>query len=385
MTTTLAEQLKRLAVPQTSILTRDKKRASLLFDPKEAATLPKETVYQIGLEGLRELITKNVCFEQYHHNLFHLTSKEFERAVEDSEANLLLNTQIESFLLHLSPYFLLNCTHKALEWLIHRYHIHEYNREELLMLILPYHESNIFVRVVQLLKFKDQNDTWYFLKSLQKPGVHLTKQALLNHAATDTYFLKFVTKFIKKLIKVHENPSLLNLAFNFYCTMFVGTIEYSNEINEDQISQMLPLILKGLKSTIPDFCGASFVIVAKLVAKTTLSSTLLDGFVERVTNLNVNSLQIEATLVLLVLFQSQPQYVELTEISVKNLCELDWLPKILQDLNESGNYIYSFLQVLLKSCTKIGCIKIMGKPRQLITTLMNNIKLDSEYFSLVLW
>jgi U3 small nucleolar RNA-associated protein 10 len=48
--TSLALQLQRLAVPHTqAILGEDKKRPSLLFDPKEAANLDKETVYGIGM------------------------------------------------------------------------------------------------------------------------------------------------------------------------------------------------------------------------------------------------------------------------------------------------------------------------------------------------
>ena len=47
--TSLAQQLKKLAVPHTqAVLGEDKRRASLLFDPKEAATLDKETVHAIG-------------------------------------------------------------------------------------------------------------------------------------------------------------------------------------------------------------------------------------------------------------------------------------------------------------------------------------------------
>lgn len=47
--TSLANQLKALAVPHTqSLLGDDKKRVSLLFDPTEAANLDKEAVFDIG-------------------------------------------------------------------------------------------------------------------------------------------------------------------------------------------------------------------------------------------------------------------------------------------------------------------------------------------------
>lgn len=51
--TSLAQQLQRLALPQTdpSLLSRDEV-ASLLFDPKEAATIDRDTAFAIGERGL---------------------------------------------------------------------------------------------------------------------------------------------------------------------------------------------------------------------------------------------------------------------------------------------------------------------------------------------
>ena len=48
--TSLAQQLKKLAVPQaqSALGLPDKERKSLLFDVKEAANFDKETFYAIG-------------------------------------------------------------------------------------------------------------------------------------------------------------------------------------------------------------------------------------------------------------------------------------------------------------------------------------------------
>lgn len=48
--TSLAKQLERLAVPHIrAVYGEDKRRKSLLFDPKEAAALDKEAIYAIGM------------------------------------------------------------------------------------------------------------------------------------------------------------------------------------------------------------------------------------------------------------------------------------------------------------------------------------------------
>lgn len=378
MSTSLAEQLQRLAVPQTTVLKRDKKRASLLFDPKEAAGLKRETVYQIGLEGLEELISKNDVFEQFRNSLFHITSRDFERSVQDNEANRKVDKTIRKFLVLLSPCFLLNCSHKALEWLINRYSINEYNREDLLMLILPYHESNIFVRVLQLLQFKDSSDSFYFLKALQKPGIHLPKQSLLQHAAGDSGFLKFITKYIMLLLKFHEKHNLLTVAFNFYCSVFAGAIEYSEEVTEDQVSQMLPLILKGLNSAVADFCAASYVVTARLVAKSNFSDKLLDKFVEKLSNVNVPGLKTEMCLVLIVLYQSQKQYSNMPVTAMASLSEKDWLPKTLQELNNSGSYILPLLDKLFKRCVEEGVNNNITLALDLVKNCLMEIKLEDS-------
>lgn len=70
--------------------------------------------------------------------------------MQDATTNKKLDAEIARFLLLATPYFLLNACHKALEWLVFRYCIHQYNRDEFILLILPYHETRIFVRYVLL-------------------------------------------------------------------------------------------------------------------------------------------------------------------------------------------------------------------------------------------
>lgn len=174
MATSLSEQLNKLKTPQTSALLQDKRKPSLLFDSKEAANLGKDTVYNIGkkinfhsifmlnfqkckydlyndllllgLSGLEELIKLCSEFNEFKKNLFSPSSIDLQRSVQDQRINNKLNRDIENFLILLSPYFLLNTAHKVLEWLIHRFQIHHYNKDHYLLLILPYHESRIFIR-----------------------------------------------------------------------------------------------------------------------------------------------------------------------------------------------------------------------------------------------
>lgn len=53
--------------------------------------------------------------------LFNEASKNYERIVEDKEANDNLDPLIEEFLLSISPYMMLKASLKCFEWLINRY------------------------------------------------------------------------------------------------------------------------------------------------------------------------------------------------------------------------------------------------------------------------
>ncbi|XP_056631660.1 HEAT repeat-containing protein 1 homolog [Diorhabda sublineata] len=384
MATSLADQLQRLKVPETSVLIRDNKRPSLLFNPKEAATLSKETVYQIGLEGLEELIQKNEVFSQFKHTLFHETSKSFERSVQTAEINEKLNKSLRRMLLSMSPYFLFNCSHKVLEWLICRFSIHEYLRDDLLMSCLPYHESTMFVRVLQLLKFKDKNDSFYFLKSFQKSGTHLPKQSLLNHAASDIGFLKYVTLYLKDLLKVHSKHELLSVAINFYCTVFTGTLEYLDNIGEDILCQMLPLIIKGLNSTTADFYAASLVVTVRLVTKTTLSDHLIDKLVEKISEFSVSNLKKEASLVLIIIYQSQEHYKHIPSTAVNNILNIQELPKILNNLQSNGNSIYPFLKRLISCFTHEGVNNDEKLSRDVMKACLDLIKVKNTFVFTIL-
>jgi len=103
-----------------------------------------------GQSGLEELQKLSSVFDEFQGTLFAQSSINFERAVQNATLNKQLDAEIAKFLLLATPYFLLNACHKALEWLVFRYHIHHYNREQFMLLILPYHETRMFVRYVLL-------------------------------------------------------------------------------------------------------------------------------------------------------------------------------------------------------------------------------------------
>ncbi|CAG9784650.1 unnamed protein product [Diatraea saccharalis] len=280
--TSLAEQLQKLSAPQSSIYNDHKKKASLLFDPKEAALKDRDTFYEIGLSGLNELIALYEGFRVYEGSLFSLNSKDFERAVQSKEVNQNLDQTIEKFLLQLSPYFLLQSAHKSLEWLVNRYHIHQYNQNAIMALILPYHGSKIFVRFVQIMEINSPTNRWNWLLPIQKNGVALGNQVWYNQCISTSAMLQFVAKMTLNYVKEFgERSSQLNTVFAFFCQTALGVIESSKRVTEATISALLPTLIKGIESPIVDFRSSVYIVLGFLFTKASLKSDTLNEIIDK--------------------------------------------------------------------------------------------------------
>lgn len=353
MHTSLAEQLRRLKTPQTSLFIDTKKRASILFDAKEAATKDRETIFDIGYSGFKELIALNPSFMQFESSLFDKNARELQRAVESREVNQQLNEVIKKFLIHLSPYLLLQPAHKCLEWLIRRFQINEYNKDEMMMLMLPYHETKIFVICLQTMRLNDLNDKWHWLKSIQSPGVPLSKQALLNRAASDTGFLQFVCQSIVYAVEELETKSnTLQVYYAFFCTTVIGALDTA-KINESHVSHIYAATRKGLKSNSIDFCAASLMIIGQLVNKTKLQSKILNKIVGQLLKVGHAKLQPDVIILLVLIYRNQNETIqEIPDDYLVDLVHFKWIPSVLAQIYSEGINTLPFYLPLLAACLR---------------------------------
>lgn len=138
------------------------------------------------------LISTEERFRNYKNDLFSYQSKELDRELVGQEENKRINVSISSYLRLLSGYLELHSALKTLEYLIRRYkyalcfsmgiillrgklafwlvslgaidfffnilyclflycRVHVYNAEDLILCALPYHDTHVFVQIVQLI------------------------------------------------------------------------------------------------------------------------------------------------------------------------------------------------------------------------------------------
>ncbi|XP_074846218.1 HEAT repeat-containing protein 1 isoform X2 [Carettochelys insculpta] len=360
--TSLAHQLKQLALPQNdpSLFSRSE-AASLLFDCKEAANIDRDTFFAIGCTGLEELMGIDPSFAMFHSTLFSLTSKGLERSVQTKAVNEQLDENISSFLIHLSPYFMLKPAQKCLEWLIHRFHIHLYNEDSLVGCVLPYHETKVFVRVIQLLKIGDPTHKWNWLHPITKPGVPLARGALITHCYKNLGFMDFICSLVTKSVKTfsvhHRNVSQLRVLFTFYASTIVSALGAVEQITDTIVSKLLPYIQKGLKSSLVDYRAATYMIICQLSVKMTMETSLLQSLTLQISkNLTKTpSLAREGLACLLVLLQNQ-KGEDIGKKPFRYLCNVPDLVSILHGISVAHD-VAPLLRYLLPHlvCSLIDC------------------------------
>uniref|UniRef100_A0A8B9EH72 HEAT repeat-containing protein 1 n=1 Tax=Anser cygnoides TaxID=8845 RepID=A0A8B9EH72_ANSCY len=350
--TSLAEQLRRLALPQSdpSLLSRAE-AASLLFDCKEAAAVDRDTFFAIGCTGLEELMGIDPSFEVFQSSLFSSMSKGLERSVQSKAVNQQLNQNISLFLIHLSPYFMLKPAQKCLEWLIHRFHIHLYNQDSLIGCVLPYHETKLFVRVIQLLNIKSPTHKWHWLDPIRKPGVPLARGTLITHCYKDLDFMDFICRLVAKSVKVFSelpgNSAQLRVLLAFYASTIVSALGAAENITDSIVSMLLPYIQKGLKSSIQDYRAATYMIICQMTVKVTVEVSLVHSLMLQISKTlsKVPSLAREGVACLNLLLQTQ-KGDNLGKKPFNYLCNNPELVTLLQGLSE-GYDISPLLRYLL--------------------------------------
>ena len=352
--TSLALQLESLAVPHTvtSLKPDSKKRASLLFDPQEAANLDKEAVFALGACALEELEIIDDSFSEFFADLFNETSQNWERNLQTEEINKQLDEKLTRFLIKVSPYFLLKPAQKALEWLIYRYHIHLYNVDQLMMCILPYHESNMFIRAVQLLPLEDTTGRWHWLKTVQKHGNKLDRVTLVKQCCKNMGLLRFITNIVTQFIQIHGVKSVqTRTAINFYVTTLMGAMQMSHSIKEELLSHVIPSIYDGLQSKCNEFKAASYMLLSQLVTKIQLKDQVQQDLVHKLVKNLTSELAKEALSCVCIVCQHQENFK--MHKCLKYICEILGLTNILSNLIDQYN-MKNFLKMFLPKLIRAG-------------------------------
>lgn len=277
--------------------------------------------------------------------------KDFQRAIENQEVNKNIDRTIEKFLYQLSPYLLLQPAHKALEWLINRYQIHMYNQDAIVALILPYHNTKIFVRIVQLLDIKDKKSKWEVFLKVQKSGHPLSNQALYNLCSSNNAIMHFIANRTIKYVNLFgERANQLNTVFAFFCQTAIGTINTVKKVDEGLITSLLPAVITAISSPIIDFRAAAYIILGYLFIRTNFKPQSLNDIVGRLLTTEFD-LTYDVTLLITILYNNQRHYTTISTTILNDL-SIDTMTTICEHLKVligKKNNVYPFVLAFFQS------------------------------------
>ncbi|KAI4384708.1 hypothetical protein MLD38_002826 [Melastoma candidum] len=257
-------------------------RPSVLFSPKEAADVDVDTIYNIAAAGLDALESSDGRFERFRKDLFSHKTKELDRELLTPDENKRINASITSYLRLLSGYFRLSSALKTIEYLIRRYKIHVYNMEELILCALPYHESHVFVRIVQLLNFR--NTKWKFLEGVKASGAPPTRQVIVQQCIRDLGVLETLCNYASPSKKSQASSVVLS-----FCTaVVIESLQSLATVEDEIVKRILPFVHLGLQLGLDkgfEHQASALMIACMLARKTSLSADLTNSLIRCIAGL----------------------------------------------------------------------------------------------------
>ncbi|KAL3425575.1 ssu processome component [Phlyctema vagabunda] len=346
MATSLGAQLAQIAASSTNTLNLKAQKAahskSLIYEPRVAASQSFDTLYAICHEGFQELCLLDGRFVEFQRTIFSEQSQEEDRTQMTAAENLELDKRLEAFIGLVGARLRLSPAVKAIEWLVRRFRIHEYNTSFVLSTFLPYHTLPIFTALLSILPPNIPQEYRFlqpYIRSLTLPARHAIVQAAIsNHSFTATF-----NSYVIGICKVrHHYQALLAFWAGIMTEATSGMLDKSRsgrkgvqqQNEQDVIMRLIPTLNEGLAmKKVPDLRIGCYMLLAILASKGGLEDKILTSMMEAVVLGWTTETTLPGTVCLAVLSQ-QRNAKQLTKRLTKELLKIPNLPTLLIDLSK---------------------------------------------------
>jgi hypothetical protein len=210
----LLKQLNTLKVKQNNSETKlpYNSYATFLFDYKDAKKIDNESIFELGYQGIINLIKIDKKFENYLKIFFNHTSKYFNyEIITQNEINDYIE-KLKELLNLLSNYFFDKNCHLVIEYLLRIFKINLMLSNEVILSFLCYFHSQYFIKLIQNINFEIKNnsnninDIFNFLENFAKKGEILNEENFYNFLIENSRFnllSKIVYHFIENIDITH--------------------------------------------------------------------------------------------------------------------------------------------------------------------------------------
>lgn len=343
MATALQQQLAAIAANSTHQLDlkaqKQRHSKSLLFEPRDAATQSFDTIFQICYEGFEELCMLDSRFSPYARNLFSEQSKNEDRTQMTAKENEELDKTLESFLGLVCGRLLLKPAVNAVEWLVRRFRVQEYNTECMLLTFLPYHTSHIFPTLLSILPEQLPLSFRFlhpYVASLQCPPRH----AVLQAAISNQNFFSALSQYVLRVAKAKQHSAvLLGFWASITAQAVSGMVDTSRsgrdnirkQREEDLLLRILPVLQSALSiKGIPELYLGACMIMTILATKASVEDHVLDAMQEAVTAAWTTDTIEEGLTCLAVLAEEKSQVSQPATVTKRLLKNDEIVPKLIQ-------------------------------------------------------
>ncbi|KAI9887517.1 MAG: HEAT repeat-containing protein 1 [Watsoniomyces obsoletus] len=363
MPTSLALQLSQIASGSTHSLNLKAQRKahsqSLIFDPDVAAGQDFNTIYVLCLEGYQELCLLDQRFGRFKNTLFSEESKNRERTQMTESENGLLDRVLEDFLGLVGGRLLLRPAIKAVEWLIRRFRVHEYNTTFLLLTFLPYHTAPIFPVLLSILPHQIP-PALRFLHPYRQANTSPPRHAIVYSLATHHPFNAALNSYVLRVTKAQQHHHALlafwsaNLAEATTATLDIArsgrkAVQAQNE--QDVLIRLLPVLNEGLAAKqVPELRIGCYMILVVLATKAELNDTVVLEIMKAVVAGWTEDTASDGLVCLALLMERRPS-VSLPKPMIKTLTSLTGLSSTLQAISQRYR-VKRLILALLSSLTK---------------------------------
>ncbi|KGO59818.1 HEAT, type 2 [Penicillium expansum] len=319
MASSLAAQLSQIAAKSTHELDLKAQRVShsqsLIFDPKIAGTQDFDAIYDICYDGFRELCSLDPRFAEFDRTIFSEQSKAEDRSQMNVLQNKELDTVVEAFLSLVGGRLQLSPAVKAVDWLVRRFRIHEFNTTAVLLTFLPYHTTPLFLNLLSILP-ETLSPTFKVLTPYKNGLINPPRHPLVHSAATNKAFFSELNEYVLKVCRQQAQSHALLAFWAGIVTEAVATMldgaragrrEAEKQKHEDILLRVLPVLSNAFAmKKVSELIVGCYMICVVLAQKAFLSNEVIDGLMESVVGSWTEDTKISGLICLSVLAQQKP-------------------------------------------------------------------------------
>ncbi|KAJ5779796.1 hypothetical protein N7457_007516 [Penicillium paradoxum] len=319
MASSLAAQLSQIAAKSTHELDLKAQRVlhsqSLIFDKKVASTQDFDSIYDICYDGFRELCSLDPRFTEFDRTIFSEQSKAEDRSQMNSQQNKELDQVVEAFLALVGGRLQLSPAVKAVDWLVRRFRVHEFNTTAVLLTFLPYHTTPLFLNLLSILPER-LTPTFKVLTPYKNGLINPPRHPLVHSAATNKAFFSELNNYVLEVCRQQAQSHALLAFWAGVVTEAIATMldgarsgrrEAEKQKHEDILLRVLPVLSAAFTmKNVSELIVGCYMICVVLAQKAFLSNEVIDGLMESVVSSWTEDTKTSGLICLSVLAQQKP-------------------------------------------------------------------------------